>query len=77
MDYFCLFDEIKNCGNSYQHPLGSTWFILSNMTAQQIYDALRPLIDDKDYLVITEISSSNIQGWMPKVFWDWILVFNG
>lgn len=71
-DYTELYDAIKGCDASFQHPLESNWYIRSTQTANEIYKILRPYIDEKDLLFVVEIKPNNRQGWMLRTFWDWI-----
>ena len=71
-DYKVLYDTIKNLGNNiWMHPLDSTWLIKSNLTAKQIYDKLKPIIDDNDLLFISEITK-NYSGWLQTDLWDYL-----
>ncbi|MBQ8473148.1 MAG: hypothetical protein IJ501_06565 [Bacilli bacterium] len=52
--------------------LYSTWIIKSSSSAQNIFDNLKPQIDDDDKLIIVEINTNNEQGWLNKNQWNWI-----
>ena len=72
--YVELYEAIKNVGD-WQHPLESTWIIKvnSNFTfAENIYDKLRPKIDDNDLLFIVDITEQDRQGWLSKAVWTWL-----
>lgn len=70
-NYSGLYDALKSCGNSYQHPLESTWFVATDKSAADVYNLLFEHIDPNDLLSIFEVNKSNYYGWMPKTFWDW------
>ena len=70
-DYTSLYEEIKKMGD-YFHPLESNWFVRTNWDAQDIYDKLRPYIDDNDLILIIRVDHSDKQGWMVKNFWEWL-----
>lgn len=72
-NYNELYEAIKGCGE-WQHPLESTWVVKvgSGISANEIYNHLRPNIDDGDFLFIVDITSREWQGWMVKSFWEWI-----
>lgn len=75
-DYAPLYDAIKSYGE-WQHPLESVWLIhtvSAGVTADTIYDRLRPVIDDSDFLFINHLDPNDKQGWMVKSFWNW---YNG
>lgn len=73
-NYSELYEAIKSLGD-WQHPLESSWLVRVNdkIRAQDIYNRLRPKIDDNDRIFITEIpSENNRQGWLSKTFWTWL-----
>ena len=51
----------------------SVWLVAfsSAVTAQNIYDKIRPHIDNNDFLLIVEVTNSNRQGWLAKDVWKW------
>ncbi len=69
-DYKNLHDAIKTCGN-WAKPLESVWLIDTTQKAQQIYDRIRPHIDENDFLLVTEIGRDR-QGWLSQEIWDWL-----
>lgn len=76
-DYNSLYDAIKGLSNNLQHPLESTWFVASTgtLTAQTIFDRLKPYMDDNDNLFIVNMNNpADRQGWMPKTFWQWFSI---
>ncbi|HEV7374955.1 MAG TPA: hypothetical protein VGN95_09580 [Pyrinomonadaceae bacterium] len=73
-DYPELFKALGAYGTTW-HCLGSVWIIKSDLTAYQIYDALRPHIDDDDKLVVILLQreakwtlsfSTECQDWLQK-----------
>ncbi len=70
-DYEDLYVAIQNCG-SYFHALESTWFVRSELSANDIYERLKDHKDANDHVVISEVNSVNQQGWMMRTFWEWI-----
>ena len=71
-DYSELYEAIKKLDPRFQHPLESNWFVRSAMSADQIYNQIRPFIDDNDLLLVIAVDDSNKQGWMVRTFWNWI-----
>lgn len=70
--YSELYKAIKDLGD-WQHPLESMWMVkLRNSTAQNIYETLRPQIDENDLLFIVDITNQNCQGWLSKAVWRWL-----
>ena len=74
-NYTSLYDNIKSLTTDWQHPLESVWFVrvAENLSAQNIFDVLKPALDENDSLFIMDINNVNDkQGWMPKTFWTWL-----
>lgn len=70
-DYTTLYETIKEIGN-WQHPLESVWFVYTPfLDANGIYQRLRPVIDNNDYILINKVDPLDKQGWMVRTFWDW------
>ena len=69
-DYTELYDAIKASGK-WWHYLDSTWIVVTNEDAQQIWTRLASTIDKNDYLLVIEVLD-NVKGWLPKDAWNWI-----
>ncbi|CAM98479.1 Smr/MutS family protein (plasmid) [Clavibacter michiganensis subsp. michiganensis] len=70
--YDALIEKIKSYGN-WAHPLESTWIVTgSYLTAEGVYEALRPILDDNDHIFCVEIDGKGRQGWLSKEIWEWI-----
>ena len=69
-DYSGLFDVLKSF-SSWWHYLESTWLISTKDDANEIYNKLRPHVNDNDSLLIIKVNKDR-QGWLPKKAWDWI-----
>ena len=54
--YAELIDAIKSLG-TWWHHLDSTWIVVTEATAVQIRDRLRPLVDANDELLVARISA--------------------
>lgn len=72
-DYSELYEAIKGLGD-WQHPLESMWMVKVNdfVVAQNVYNSLRPQIDENDLLFIVDITDRNCQGWLSKTVWTWL-----
>lgn len=70
-DYTSLYEAIKSCGD-WQHPLESVWLLSTNAMAENLYDVIKPCMNDSDLLFICELNAQNRQGWMAKSCWEWI-----
>jgi hypothetical protein len=70
--YGPLIEKIKSYG-TWAKPLKSTWIVAGDrLSAQGVYDSLKPILDDNDYIFCVEIDGKARQGWLPKEIWDWI-----
>ena len=69
-DYSGLYEAIKATGR-WWHYLDSTWIVVTNETASEIWRRLSNHVDKNDYLLIIEVTN-NAQGWLPKEAWEWI-----
>lgn len=51
-----LSEKIKELFPTYWHHLDSTWIVVSDWTCVQIRDALGPLLDSNDELLVARLS---------------------
>ena len=70
-DYAPLYSAINGLGE-WQHPLESTWVVETAKNENQIFEALKPTLDDNDLLLIFKVYAEARQGWLAKSFWDWM-----
>lgn len=73
-DYEGVFEAIKAAsvsGNTWWHYLDSTWIIKSSLTTSQVYDRIKPHIDNDDSVLIIEIKN-NKSGRLPQKAWDYL-----
>lgn len=72
-NYSDLYTAIKSFVD-WQHPLESVWVVQvgEELSANDIYNRLKPNMDEGDLLLIVELSRScDHQGWLSKTFWEW------
>jgi hypothetical protein len=69
-DYAKLYEAIKS-NSGWISALKSAWIIYTKETVEQVYNKMRPTIDDDDYLFVSELNT-NRQGWLRKDVWEWI-----
>ena len=69
-DYAGLYGAIKQSGKWWRY-LDSTWIVITQEDAEQLWNRLAQHIDKNDYMLIIEVRH-NVQGWLPKDAWDWI-----
>ena len=66
-----LFEVLKG-QNSWWHYLPSTWLVDTDLSPNDLYQELKPLINtDTDHILVTRLDSDR-KGWLPKKAWDWI-----
>lgn len=71
-DYENLYTAIKTiCNGDYQHPLESVWLINTSLSVSEVYNRIRPYMQDKDYLLITKMTNV-YYGWLSKSVWEWL-----
>lgn len=69
-NYTKLFELIKGCGPAIR-CLASSWLLRTTLSAESIFQHLKPAIDTNDNLLVTRITDDR-QGWMPQQVWDWL-----
>lgn len=69
-NYNQLYEAIKGSPR-WWHFLESTWLIITDETAQQVWQRIGSQIDKNDFMLIIEVRN-NKEGWLPKDAWDWI-----
>lgn len=71
-DYSSLYDAIKTF--EWQHPLESTWLVITEYSADEISKLLRKngRMDDSDLLFVCRLDPKDRQGWLDKSVWVWI-----
>ncbi|HVV77124.1 MAG TPA: hypothetical protein VHC43_13920 [Mycobacteriales bacterium] len=62
--YEDLIARLKSFG-AWWHYLDSTWLIASPQPASEVRDALLPLIDDNDELLVINVTGDEWASWMP------------
>jgi hypothetical protein len=72
-DYHDFYEAIKAQGEQgkWWHYMASTWLLSTSKSPSDVAEALRPHMDNQDFLFVCELAP-NYQGWLPKPAWDWI-----
>jgi len=73
--YQGLYDAIKSFG-TWWHYIDNTWLVLTEGNASQIWESLKPHVDDDVNLLVVEMGKDS-QGWLPKKAWEWIRKHTG
>ena len=71
-DYSGLYTTLKSAPG-WWHYIESCWLLKTKESAQDWLSKIKPHIDnDKDSLLIIEITPQNRAGWLPQKAWDWV-----
>lgn len=70
-DYSEFYTAIKTIGE-WQHPIDSIWFVKTDLNATAIYERIRKYSSEKDNILVSRVDISDMQGWLPRTFWNWI-----
>ena len=46
------------------------WIVWTSASPEAWYERLKPYLDGKDHVFISELNTRNSQGWLPKWIWD-------
>jgi hypothetical protein len=65
-----LYDYLKNQG-SWWHYMPSTWLIDTNKTPNELFEGIRPLIQEDDHLIVVRITRDRA-GRLPQRAWAWV-----
>lgn len=69
-NYEKLHEAIKSCGG-WWHYLGSTWLVDTSLSANAIWDRLKPYVDKNDRVLVIRLSR-DYNGWLPQEAWEWL-----
>jgi hypothetical protein len=69
-DYTGLYEVLKS-SKHWWHYLESTWLVVVDATAEQLWTRLTPHIQDGDRVLVIGVTSDS-QGALPPKAWDWI-----
>ena len=71
-EYNDLYKAIKDASTGWCHPLDSTWFITSNLTAVQVRDRLNAVTDSSDAVIVATVSSPAAWFGLTQELTDWL-----
>ena len=69
-DYADLYAELERSPNWWHH-LESTWLIVTDETAQQLWNRIARHVHRGDSVLVVEVGDDR-QGWLPSDAWEWI-----
>jgi hypothetical protein len=71
-NYTGLIEKIKSIANGYAKPCESCWLIITTKSPLQVYNDLKPFIDNNDLLMVSRFYSNDYYGWLRKDVIAWI-----
>lgn len=71
--YLAVDKVVKECcvNDIWMHYIDNTWFIKSQMSADQIGTKLNSITKDEDAFIVAEITN-NYAGWLPQEGFDFM-----
>jgi hypothetical protein len=66
-----LFEQLK-ASPAWWHYLNFTWLIATEENAKQLYNRLKPHLDEVEDSILVIEAGTDRQGWLPEKAWDWI-----
>lgn len=70
-DYDDLYSEIKKLGE-WCHPVDSTWFVYTSVSAEGIRDRLKAVMDKSDALIVVKVSSPGAWSGLSTEIGTWL-----
>lgn len=67
-----LLSRISELGDNIPYLSNSVFLQNDNTTASQLYDDLRKITEDEDRLLITQVTKSELMGWLNTNAVNWI-----
>lgn len=69
-NYIGLYEQLK-ASSGWWHYIDSTWLVATEESANELYNRLKPHLDQEDSILIIQ-AATDMQGWLPKDAWKWI-----
>ncbi len=67
-----LMQCLQNLGILYNQVLSNSYFCITNIQREELYNRIRMTIqDDSDLLLIADFNSRSISGWLPNSSVTW------
>ena len=67
-----MLSRISELGDNIQYLSNSVFLQMDNTSASQLYEDLRKITEDEDRLLITQVTKSNLMGWLNSNAVKWI-----
>ena len=65
-------DNIPQIEN-WRYELPNTFYLISNLSSQELYTIIQKRNREIGVFLIMEINPSNMQGWLSKESWDFLV----
>ena len=69
-DYAEFYEAIKALG-AWHHYLESMWLVDTQLSAEDIWNRLRPHVDTNDYFLVIGVTG-DYAGWLPQEASNWM-----
>ena len=74
-DYKALYDQIKTY-EAWWHHMESVWLVSTSKSLMDVATELKQYVDDKDNLLVIDVSGRERAGWLTRRAWDWMTTNN-
>jgi hypothetical protein len=68
--YTPLYETLEEQGD-WAHFIAATWFIQTDRTPQEVYEAIAPHVNKNDSVFIGTLSNG-YEGFLPDKAWKWL-----
>lgn len=70
-DYPDLYEKIESLGETI-HPLQNLWFLNTTLDVDTISNEIRRVIDNNDFLFVTQLNNGYCSGILPQDAVTWL-----
>lgn len=70
-DYDSLYAQINSLGETIR-PLQNLWLLSTNMSADDIRDSIRRVIDNNDLVFVARLARGSYSAWMSTTAHNWL-----
>ncbi len=71
-NYSTFYDSIKNLGSEACQCMTNVWLIYTDKEGMDLYNKLKPLIEDTDSILIAKTQYSDLAGWISSEAIDFL-----
>ncbi len=71
-DYSSFFQTLKTLSPNTNQCMKNSWFVITSSSKQVLYEQLKALLESSDLLLISQVSLSQLSGWLPSDSVNWL-----